>query len=465
MNLLKTKMGRLAGFGGLYFSEGLPQGFANIALILEFKRRGMDDAAIGVFAGIVSLPWMWKFLIGPLVDNLHIPRFGARKQWIILTQTGMVLSLVASLFNIPYFDGDSVVGLQIFTALIFIHNACSASQDVAIDSLACNTLPESERGTANGLMFGCAEVGRIVGGYGVIAINDKIGSFASASGIVPIGLALILFGVITLIREKSAAQAMKDGDLPSPPEGTSGVTALKAQLGDYIFTTFKTMLASNQGRLGLLIAVLPAGGVLLGSIVSTSMAPVIGLTDMEISKLGLVSAVVWFVSCLIGGPLSDKVGRKKAIGFFALCSVLPGLWIGWQMKQAGFDHAIKTGNGTWVRQENLITFWWIGMISFQVFNGMMFGARAAFFMDIVNPKIAGTHFTAFMALSNAVTTYSVLWIGYAMSGTKLNWPLWQIFWADSLLGVIALGLLPFVMLRHSDPTEKLEALTDYPDTR
>ncbi|MFN7343040.1 MAG: MFS transporter, partial [bacterium] len=71
MNLLKTKMGRLAAFGGLYFSEGLPQGFANIALVLEFKRRGMDDAAIGVFAGIVSLPWVWKFLIGPLVDNLH----------------------------------------------------------------------------------------------------------------------------------------------------------------------------------------------------------------------------------------------------------------------------------------------------------------------------------------------------------------------------------------------------------
>jgi PAT family beta-lactamase induction signal transducer AmpG len=465
MNLLKTKMGRLAAFGGLYFSEGLPQGFANIALILEFKRRGMDDAAIGLFAGIVSLPWVWKFLIGPLVDNLHIPRFGARKQWIILTQSGMVLSLIASLLNMPYFDGDSIVGLQIFTALIFIHNACSASQDVAIDSLACNTLPASERGTANGLMFGFAEVGRIVGGYGVIAINDQIGSFATASGIVPFGLALILFGVITMIREKSAAQAMKDGDLPSPPEGTSGIAAIKAQLGDYIFTTFKTMLASNQGRLGLLIAILPAGGVLLGSIVSTSMAPVIGLTNGEISKLGLICAVVWFVSCLIGGPLSDKVGRKKAVGFFALCSILPGLWIGWQMKQAGFDHAIKTDEGTWARQDNLVNIWWIAMLSFQVFNGMMFGARAAFFMDIVNPKIAGTHFTAFMALSNGVTTYSVLWIGYAMSENQLNWPLWQIFWADSLLGVIMLFLIPFMIPRHSDPVEKPLPISDYPDNR
>ncbi|MFN9408335.1 MAG: MFS transporter [Akkermansiaceae bacterium] len=465
MNLLKTKMGRLAAFGGLYFSEGLPQGFANIALVLEFKRRGMDDAAIGVFAGIVSLPWVWKFLIGPLVDNLHIPRFGARKQWIVLTQTGMVISLLASLFNMPYFDGESMVGLNLFTALIFIHNACSASQDVAIDSLACNTLPESERGTANGLMFGFAELGRIVGGYGVIAISDKIDNFSTASGIVPIGLAIILFGVITLIREKSAAQAMKDGDLPSPPEGTSGLTAIQAQLGDYLFTTFKTMLASNQGRLGLLIAILPAGGVLLGSVVNTTMAPIIGMTNGEISKLGLISSVIWFFSCLIGGPLSDKVGRKKAVGFFVVCSILPGLLIAWKMNQAGFEHAIKFGEGTWARQESLSPIWWIGMISFQIFNGMMFGARAAFFMDIVNPKIAGTHFTAFMAMNNAVTTYSVLWIGYALSEKFLHWPVWQIFLADSLLGILSLAILPFIIPRKSDPEDKLEALTDYPDTR
>lgn len=464
MNLLKTKTGRLAAFGGLYFSEGLPQGFANIALVLEFKRRGMDDAAIGVFAGIVSLPWIWKFLIGPLVDNLHIPRFGARKQWIVLTQCGMILSLLASFFNLPYFDGNSVAGLQLFTALIFIHNTCSASQDVAIDSLACNTLPESERGTANGLMFGFAELGRIVGGYGVISISDKFNNFGAASGIVPIGLGLILFGVITLIREKSAAEAMKDGDLPAPPEGTSGLTAIKAQLGDYIFTTFKTMLASNQGRLGLLIAIMPAGGVLLGSVVNTTMAPIIGMTNGEIAKLGLISSGVWLFVCLIGGPLSDKVGRKKAVGFFALCSVIPGLLIGWQMKQAGFDHAIKIGDGTWARQENLIPIWWIGMISFQIFNGMMFGARAAFFMDIVNPKIAGTHFTAFMAMNNAVTTYSVLWIGYALSEKHLHWTLWQIFWADSLLGVLSLGLLPFIIPRKST-AHHLETVHDYPDTR
>jgi MFS transporter, PAT family, beta-lactamase induction signal transducer AmpG len=458
MNLLKTKTGRLAAFGGLYFSEGLPQGFANIALILEFKRRGLDDAAIGVFAGIVSLPWMWKFLIGPLVDNLHIPRFGARKQWIVLTQTGMVLSLVLSLFNLPYFNGESMVGLSVFTTLIFIHNFCSASQDVAIDSLACNILPESERGTANGLMFGCAEAGRTVGGYGIIYLKQITGGFASASILVPAGLALILYGVITLIREKSASQAMKDGDLTAPPEGLHGFSAVSAQFKEYTSTAFKTMLATNQGRLGLLIAVIPCGGVLLGSIVSTQMSPMLGMGDKEISQLGLLSTVVWCVSCLIGGPVSDKIGRRMAVACFATCSILPGLWMGWQMKQAGFDFAPKTDVGTWTRQDNLIPFWWGAMLAFQVFNGMMFGARAALFMDIVNPKIAGTHFTAFMSMSNAVTTYSVLWIGYALSPVKLNWTMSQIFFVDSFVGILFLAILPFLVPNQARPSDRRELI-------
>lgn len=56
MNLLKTKRGRLTAFGGLYFTEGLPQGFSGVAMTLEYKRQGMDAAAIGVFAGTILLP-------------------------------------------------------------------------------------------------------------------------------------------------------------------------------------------------------------------------------------------------------------------------------------------------------------------------------------------------------------------------------------------------------------------------
>ena len=140
MNLLKTKTGRLAAFGGLYMSEGLPQGFAGVALALEFKRRGMDAAALGTFAATIMLPWTWKFVMGPFVDNLHIRRFGARKQWIVFAQIGMLACLALALMRMPEFTAAGAVGLGLFTALMVLHNVFAATQDVAIDALACSVL-------------------------------------------------------------------------------------------------------------------------------------------------------------------------------------------------------------------------------------------------------------------------------------------------------------------------------------
>ena len=54
-------------------------------------------------------------------------------------------------------------GLGLFTVILLVHNTFGAIQDVAIDSLACNTLDENERGLANGLMFAGAAVGQALG--------------------------------------------------------------------------------------------------------------------------------------------------------------------------------------------------------------------------------------------------------------------------------------------------------------
>ena len=192
MNLLRTKTGRLSAFGGLYLSEGLPQGFSAVALTLEFKRQGMDAAAIGVFAGTILLPWSWKFLVGPLVDNLHFRRFGARKQWIVAAQIGMLLTLCLAMLKMPQFGDGGVIGLGLFTALLVLHNVFAATQDVAIDALACSVLKKDERGLANGIMFGSAQAGQAIGGSGVIALKSVLGGFTPASLIVPILLCGIL---------------------------------------------------------------------------------------------------------------------------------------------------------------------------------------------------------------------------------------------------------------------------------
>lgn len=90
---------------------------------------------------------------------------------------------------------------------------------------------------------------------------------------------------------------------------------------------------------------------------------------------------------------------------------------------------------------------------FGIFNGFMYGVRTAFFMDIVNPQIAGTHFTALMAMMNLVMSYSNAWLGQALDTGAWNWSLWQIFLVDALFGLVFLAILPFVKPQqiHLDP--------------
>jgi PAT family beta-lactamase induction signal transducer AmpG len=444
MNLLKTKTGRLTAFGGLYLSEGLPQGFSGVAMTLEFKRQGMDAAAIGVFAGTILLPWSWKFLIGPLVDNLHFRRFGARKQWIVATQIGMLLTLCLALLKMPQFGDDGAIGLGVFTGLLVLHNVFAASQDVAIDALACSVLKKDERGLANGIMFGAAQAGQAIGGSGVIALKGLLGGFGPASLVVPVLLCGILISVITLICEKSAAQEMAEGELAAPEAGDSGLAAVRDQIQDYIVTAGRTIFGTTRGRLGFVLAVLPFGGMALSMVISTIIAPTLGMADGEIAKLNLVCTAVWVPCCLSGGWLSDRFGRRLILGLFAGLSVLPGLWMGWQLKQAGWDHPPAGVGGVWPREDALIRMWWIAALIFSVFNGLMYGIKTAFFMDIVNPKIAGTHFTALMAMSNLVITYTAIWQGNALSTETWNWTLWEIFLFDTILGLAFLAIIPFV---------------------
>lgn len=438
MNLLRTRKGRLAAFSGLYLSEGLPQGFAGVALTLEFKRMGMDAAAIGAFAGTILLPWSWKFLVGPLVDNLKLRRFGARKQWIVAAQIGMLLSLCTALLCMPRFTEAGIAGLGLFTGLLILHNVFAATQDVAIDALACSILKKDERGVANGIMFGSAQAGQAIGGSGVLALKEATGSFGLAALLVPLLLTSILVSVLTLVREKPEEE---------PEEFAPGETAwsrARGQVGTYLRIAVKTIFGSRRGILGFLLAILPMGGMALSMVVSTILTPSLGMGDGEIAKLNLVCTLIWVPACLSGGWLSDRIGRRLTLSISCALSVLPGLWIGWQLKQAGWDHPPEGVDGVWPRDEALIRLWWIASLVFSVFHGLLYGVKTALFMDIINPRIAGTHFTALMAMSNLVITYTYIWQGQALSTESWNWTIWQIFIADSIFGLVFLLILPFV---------------------
>jgi PAT family beta-lactamase induction signal transducer AmpG len=140
---LATRRGRLATFFCLYLTEGIPLGFTAVLLVTQMRRQGLGPAAIGLFMSTLYLPWSWKWLIAPVVDLVYSHRLGRRRAWIVGCQAMMILTLLAAA------PVDFVTHLTLLTSIILVHNAFAATMDVAIDALACNTLPDDERGLAN----------------------------------------------------------------------------------------------------------------------------------------------------------------------------------------------------------------------------------------------------------------------------------------------------------------------------
>ncbi|MCA9753272.1 MAG: MFS transporter, partial [Gemmatimonadetes bacterium] len=182
---LETKGGRLTAFSLLYLSEGIPFGFSAIALVAYLRQSGVGLTEIGLFTGSLYLPWSFKWAWGPLVDLVRIQRFGPRRFWIVISQIMMIVTLgVVMAF-------DPGANLKLLTLLIVIHNVFASMQDVAIDALAVEVLPEHERGLANGFMFGASYLGQAVGGSGALWMSAKFG-FSATYPFVCGMLALIL---------------------------------------------------------------------------------------------------------------------------------------------------------------------------------------------------------------------------------------------------------------------------------
>jgi PAT family beta-lactamase induction signal transducer AmpG len=70
----------------------------------------------------------------------------------------------------------------------------------------------------------------------------------------------------------------------------------------------------------------------------------------------------------------------------------------------------------------------------------MYGTRSAIFMDVTNPRVAGTQFTAYMAMMNLAISYSATWQGIAAEA--IGYP--QTLLIDGLTGLLCLAVLPFI---------------------
>jgi PAT family beta-lactamase induction signal transducer AmpG len=432
-NLLATKNGRLATFFALYLTEGIPLGFTATAIATQMRRQGLGPAEIGAFVGSLYLPWAFKWMMGPFVDVLSSDRFGRRRAWIIAMQVMLVVTLMAAL------PVNFTTEVKLFTLIIFLHNCFAATQDVAIDALACSVLAERERGVANGMMFSGAYLGQAIGGSGVLFLMPYTGLPATFIFVSAVILSVTL--LITLPMQEPKGPPRERG--PGHPLAVAGREIRKFGLDSY-----RAFVGSRAAWVGVIFAFLPCGAYGLNLALQSTLAVELGLNDNQIARLALATTVITAGCCIAGGWLSDRYGRRKMLALFVAGTLLPGLALAWFMSRHGWNTPLDaTLPNRPVPTAVVVTAFWAACLSFAVFHGLMYGTRTALFMDITTPAVAATQFTAYMAIFNFVISYSATWQGVAIE--RWGFPITLLL--DSTFGLFSLALLPLLTPRKSDP--------------
>lgn len=427
-NPLATRKGRLAAFFGLYITEGIPLGFVATAVAFQLRKMGVGPAEIGAFVGSFYLPWAFKWAFGPLVDVFRSQRFGHRRAWIIGCQVVMVATLLM-LIAVPL-----PASLGLFTGILFVHNLFAAAQDVAIDGLACNTLREDERGLANGLMFAGAAIGSSIGGAGVLMVMPYTGFQASF---------FLVAGAILMVTLLVALPMREPQEAPRAPDGRAGLARVAHEMKTFSVDAFRAFLASRGALAGVAFNLLPAGAMALGMALRTTLAAEFGMSDAESGRLVLWSDIISAVGMVLGGWLSDRFGRRLTLFVYIALMSLPVAWLGWKLQQLGYVMPVEPGSAA--ANPALISALWMASMAHTFFLGLMYGTRSAIMMDVTTPRVAGTQFTAYMAMANLALAYSATWLG--LSAENLGYP--RTLFIDACVGLLSLTLLPMLVARKS----------------
>jgi MFS transporter, PAT family, beta-lactamase induction signal transducer AmpG len=412
VNLAERRGLRLFTLCALYVAQGIPWGFMATTLPAYLTERGLDYGVVTAALSFTYLPYSFKWVWGPIIDLVQIPRFGRRRPWIVFAQAMMALTLIAMV------TFDVTTEVKLLTWMIFIHTVFNALQDVAVDALAVGVLDDEERGRANGLMYGCKYGGGLIGGYGMSAVTAH-SSLDVALVVQTTILVAIMF--LPLILREPTSSPTDVSRRNAPPEHSSAARELMSALGQ-AFSLRSALVATV-----LMLSMNFANGMLsaIGYSLYITTLKWNG-EDYNLLTGGVALAVGGVVAASVGF-IVDRLGRRT-VAAIASCGLAAG-WLAFAALSSHWDSAaLAWASGLWG----------------QACTAMLSVALIALCMDLSWERVGGSQFTAYMALSNFST---VLGQQFSIQAKEL-WSFQNLYIAAA---VIQLAVTP--LLLAIDPTE------------
>jgi PAT family beta-lactamase induction signal transducer AmpG len=284
------------------FASGLPLYFLLQLVPAWLRRHEIDLKTIGII-GLTQLPYAWKFVWSPLLDRYSLKFFGRRRTWMLITQVGLLVAMAALGWVNP------TVSMKLVVALAFLVALFSATQDIAIDALRRDILPDEELGLGNSFYVNAYRIAGLVPGSLSLILSDTL----SWPMVFLITALFMIPGLVcTLVISEPSLQE-------SAPKS----------LREAVVEPFREFFQRSGMRSALLVLafmLLYKFGDNLATALVTPFYIDVGFSNTEIGAVAkLVGFWCMIVGGFLGGLLMVRIGINRALwifGFIQLLSIL-----------------------------------------------------------------------------------------------------------------------------------------------
>jgi len=269
----------------------------------------ISKLTIGLFS-IASLPYAFKYLFGPIVDNFYLffKKIGRTKSWVIFSQIGIVLSLIIISFLKP---GSDIVFIFIMN---FVTAIFAVLQDVALDSYRVKLLGRDIISHGSSIYVFGYRLGMLIAGAGAIYLS----SFLAWEIIFKLLALLVLMFLIIIYFSNFPLD--EESKIPIK------LNSLWDKIKHYFFSPFSHIKTTREFFIIILFFMFYRAS---DNMIYTMNNPFLLYLNFTAEEIATAGKIFGFIASLLGGVLSGAIipfiGIYPAIISFGLIHSLSHL--------------------------------------------------------------------------------------------------------------------------------------------
>ncbi len=281
----------------LYIAQSIPMSFFSTVIPVIMRQEKYSLESIGLLQ-LVKLPWIFKFLWAPLIDNNATSTRRLRRMIIFSELFYAIVILSIGLFDLQ-------TDFRLIVLLMVVAFIASATQDIATDIFAILQLRPSERSLGNSMQSAGSFVGTLFG-TGVLLIAYH---YFGWTNLLVLLACFVVFAILPLLVYRK-------------PVERDAVTSERVRLTD-IYRFF-----AEKGRHKRVLILLFYYSGIIG--ILTMLKPYLVDLGYNVKNIGIMSGIFGTsvaVACsFAGGFIVRKIGRRLSIFLFLSLSFVTALW-------------------------------------------------------------------------------------------------------------------------------------------